>query len=601
MTRKNRPALSARPRLETLEDRVMPTVYNHGGPILPSVQAQAVYLGSDWQTNTFLNGETNSSHSFDGFLQAITSGTYMDMLGNAGYTGPGNTVVGRGSAVKGVIDPMSIPVTNLLNYSSLDPMASPTYDPLTDSQIQGELQKEITSKLVQNPSANALYVVFVEDNIVVDFGDGTSSLNSFLAYHSSFAGEDANGNSAQVRYAVIPYAGSYGFLNGGGKANAKVAWLSSFDSMTETASHELAEAVTDPDFTTWFDPVGNEIGDIVNQSMVYLNGYAVQREASISASTSNFLGMVPAGATAGHQVAFSLEQGGALFEFGGGGETQIHTPGGLAVTAVSDQGIDPFGQPMIDIILSNSAAYEYHDFPAGNAFAAHSPSLFPFTFLGTGVKQARAGDGVSYVLFANGNLEEFVDTNYNSPSGFGVNPTPQSGGVIARNVVSIDAGTDRLGVNSVDYTVMANGTTSLFEWRDVTAASSLLAANDTAFSDGQQGMHAYVSGGAAFLFNESTSQTSAVLNPLVPGGIVTSVTLGVSAGGQYQLEVIYSNGLAYEYLNATKSWALLGTNVRAVSKTLNGVSRILLTTGAAYEHGARNPALWADANDLAVA
>ena len=32
-----------------------------------------------------------------------------------------------------------------------------------------------------------------------------------------------------------------------------------FDSMTEAASHEVAESVTDPDFTTWFDPFGNEI------------------------------------------------------------------------------------------------------------------------------------------------------------------------------------------------------------------------------------------------------------------------------------------------------------------------------------------------------
>jgi len=79
------------------------------------------------------------------------------------------------------------------------------------------------------------------------------------------------------------------------------------------------------------------------------------------------------------------------------------------------------------------------------------------------------------------------------------------------------------------------------------------------------------------------------------------VTLGASAGGQYQLEVMYSNGVAYEYLNSTNSWALLGTNVRAVSKTLSGVSRVLLTTGAAFEHGTRNPAPWADANDVAVA
>src|SRR5207245_1065603 len=80
----------------------------------------------------------------------------------------------------------------------------------------------------------------------------------------------------------------------------------SFDSMTVAATHETAEAITDPDGTTWFDRSGNENGDVVNGSTVYLNGYAVQREGSIPASLSNFLPMTPTGSVAGHGVSFSI-------------------------------------------------------------------------------------------------------------------------------------------------------------------------------------------------------------------------------------------------------------------------------------------------------
>src|SRR5262249_42561926 len=147
---------------------------------------------------------------------------------------------------------------------------------------------------VQQPSSNTLYVVFVEPGVVVDLGNGQTSANTFLAYHSSFT---SNGNA--VRYAVIPYHGTGG--------NAQAPWLTSAaDSLTVSASHEIAEAITDPDGTTWFDRSGNEVADIVNGSTVYLAGYAVQREAAIPGSLSNFLPMTPTGAKAGHAASFSI-------------------------------------------------------------------------------------------------------------------------------------------------------------------------------------------------------------------------------------------------------------------------------------------------------
>ena len=44
-----RPA--ARPRLEALEDRLVPALLNHGGGVLASIQAQGIYLGSGWSAS----------------------------------------------------------------------------------------------------------------------------------------------------------------------------------------------------------------------------------------------------------------------------------------------------------------------------------------------------------------------------------------------------------------------------------------------------------------------------------------------------------------------------------------------------------------------
>ena len=108
--RKTRPATSTCLNLEVLENRVTPTLTYHGSAILPAVQAQALYLGSDWLTNPVLNSQTNPSNptSFDAFLTATVGGSYLTMLGKAGFTGTNpSATVGPGSATAGAIDPIS--------------------------------------------------------------------------------------------------------------------------------------------------------------------------------------------------------------------------------------------------------------------------------------------------------------------------------------------------------------------------------------------------------------------------------------------------------------------------------------------------------------
>ena len=237
---------------EQLESRQVPTVTFHGGQLLANVEAQAVYLGSDWSTNASLTSQTAA---FDQFLSYLVQSPYMDMLTNAGYN------VGRGTADTGNIDNLALSKTTSL----------------TDAQIRSDLQSLITSSQVKTPDANRLYVVYVEPGVVVKNGTAASN-TSFLGYHGAFAGTTANGSHADIRYVVIPYPGSPNF------SATSQGFASNFDEQTSVTSHELAEAVTDPDVNYktlgWYDDqLNGEIGDLTSKNVV-LNGYLVQDEVN---------------------------------------------------------------------------------------------------------------------------------------------------------------------------------------------------------------------------------------------------------------------------------------------------------------------------------
>ena len=145
---------------------------------------------------------------------------------------------------------------------------------LTDQMIRNELQGDINNRILNTPDLNRLYVVFVEDNVVVHDNAGNSSQGIVLGYHSAFAGKDAAGRAVDLHYVVIPY-------HGGTVKNLALSGLSQIDSLTAATSHEIAEAATDPDIgyktPGWFDRQRNqEIGDIPNNEVVYLNGSAVE-------------------------------------------------------------------------------------------------------------------------------------------------------------------------------------------------------------------------------------------------------------------------------------------------------------------------------------
>ncbi|MFO0939742.1 MAG: fibronectin type III domain-containing protein [Pirellulales bacterium] len=235
-------------RLEVLESRDLMAVTYHGGALLSAVEAQPVYLGVDWNSSTLATQRS----SLDSFASYIVQSPYMDMLNQAGYR------VGRGSASAGVVD-----ATTINKQVGI-----------TDSKIQSELQSMISSSKLATPDANRLYVVYVQPGTPVYLDASDSSINSFLGYHGAFGGRDASGKSVDIRYAVMAYPGSPN------PSASSQGFASALDQLTSVTTHELAEAVTDPDVNYksigWYDDqLNGEIGDLTSAT-TRLNGYLVQ-------------------------------------------------------------------------------------------------------------------------------------------------------------------------------------------------------------------------------------------------------------------------------------------------------------------------------------
>jgi hypothetical protein len=233
----------------------VPTVSFFGGNVLSHVQAQALFLGSGFSSTP----ASTEPAALDAFLKDLTGGPYLEALARAGYN------VGTGAAMTGSTD--NVPLTNGSTIS--------------DALIRSRIQADINSGLLQAPSANTLYVVYVQPGVAVNLGSGQGTTQQgILGYHTAFAGL----NNAAIRYAVV--------VNPGGAAGNSVLpeAATAIDQLTAVTSHELAEAVTDPDINSivnngrlgWFDPQRGEIGDIEENNpnaFVRLNGQLVQEVA----------------------------------------------------------------------------------------------------------------------------------------------------------------------------------------------------------------------------------------------------------------------------------------------------------------------------------
>jgi hypothetical protein len=201
--------------------------YN-GGPLIEHVRVATLFWGSSWRQD---QKQRQLSDYMNGFFQDLfADGRFMANL--AQYSAGGYTI-GNGEFIATDTDETSPPAR------------------VKDEQIQAEIRAQVAAGNLPKPDVNTLYVVFTPPNVIVQDDSGESG-KDFLGYHSYASAflED------EFAYAVIPYYDKHEL----GPGNPHL--------MTDTVSHELAEAVTDPrvSYTElgWYDFHNGEIADIVD-------------------------------------------------------------------------------------------------------------------------------------------------------------------------------------------------------------------------------------------------------------------------------------------------------------------------------------------------
>jgi hypothetical protein len=170
----------------------MPQVVSYGGPVIKNPVLQSI--------------------TFPGYDMVSQMDDFVAQIGSTAFweAAVGEYGVGAPTAQKPV---------HLLS-------AAPTS--IDDSEIQTWLAQQITGGTsgLMAPSANAIYVISYPATTTVTL-QGATSCTTFGGYHNSVAV-----GATEVAYAVVPECT---FMN-----------MTTLDTITASASHELIEAVTDP-------------------------------------------------------------------------------------------------------------------------------------------------------------------------------------------------------------------------------------------------------------------------------------------------------------------------------------------------------------------
>jgi hypothetical protein len=139
---------------------------------------------------------------------------------------------------------------------------------ISDSSIRSWLTGLFKANRI-TPNSSTLYGLYFPPGMKVTLNFFQSSCTYFCGYHSSFSY-----NGQVIKYAVFPY------LNCSG---CSITGLTVGDMLTIVSSHEIREAVSDPQGNAWYDSSGNEADDKCVWHNLYQmagGGYWVQPEYS---------------------------------------------------------------------------------------------------------------------------------------------------------------------------------------------------------------------------------------------------------------------------------------------------------------------------------
>ncbi|MDB6008716.1 MAG: hypothetical protein JWL65_966 [Gammaproteobacteria bacterium] len=190
---------------------------NHGGPVQPGPIVYVVYWG--WTTDP--SGE---QAYLNDFLSTIGGTTWLGVVNQYGGGNPQNILAGTWS------DPSAVP-------------AAPT-----DAQIQAEAY---AAAIHFQLSAN------VNQQVVVALPPGHDPTWFPTNGGSTCANHGGVPQYQNVTYTALPY-----MTDGGSAIGCGVNWLGgALDGVSIVEGHELAESITDPLITAWYDASRNEVAD----------------------------------------------------------------------------------------------------------------------------------------------------------------------------------------------------------------------------------------------------------------------------------------------------------------------------------------------------
>jgi len=222
----------------------------HGGPVMTTAVTYAIF----WTPPTLQNGAASGlSAAYENIITNFLSlypghsiannNTQYYSTSSSGFFHFTSYITNTGSFAASYVDTTPYPAS-----ACSDPVTPSNC--LSDAQIQAEVSKVMAS---QGWTGGLNHIFFV----YTGSGEGSCSSSGcaytdYCGYHGYF-----NSGTTPVLYANMPYAAA-GYCQAGSSPNGALDG----DSAANITSHELTEAMTDPELNAWYSASGSEIGDL---------------------------------------------------------------------------------------------------------------------------------------------------------------------------------------------------------------------------------------------------------------------------------------------------------------------------------------------------
>jgi hypothetical protein len=198
---------------------------NHGGREIPFAGFYAIYWNSTVAASTGSQGQQNLQTQVQNFVKGFSNSNDYTII----------------TQYSGTLDTISPVLTFVGDFVD----SRPAQSAISDSKVQSYLASLFANGTIA-PDDQTVFGMYFPSGMKITLQGGTSC-SAFCGYHGHFAY-----NGTDIKYAVFPYTNCRA-CSLPGKAVA--------DILTIVTSHEIREAVTDPDLNAWYDAAGYEADD----------------------------------------------------------------------------------------------------------------------------------------------------------------------------------------------------------------------------------------------------------------------------------------------------------------------------------------------------